>query len=145
MRDDEGGQAALLVHPPHRAEHFFAGGFVEFAGGLIGQQDRRVVGDGHRDRHPLLLTARHLGGGAVAHVAHAEQVEELVDAAGPRCAARTAGDGDDRGDVLRGGEVGQQVAGGLLPDEAHAGALEAHPFRPAHGDHVMPGHGGPAG
>ena len=41
-------------------EHFFGRSFVEIAGGLVGDQDRRIGGDGAGDRHSLFLAAGEL-------------------------------------------------------------------------------------
>jgi hypothetical protein len=37
-----------------------AGGSIEIPGGFVGQNNRRVIGQGPRNRHPLLFTARQL-------------------------------------------------------------------------------------
>ena len=42
----------------HEVDDRFAGGLVEIAGGLVGDQDRRRRRQRSRQRHPLLLAAR---------------------------------------------------------------------------------------
>ena len=49
-----------------------AGGLVEIAGRLVGDQDRRVRRQRARERHPLLLAARQLGRIMVAALAQAD-------------------------------------------------------------------------
>ena len=45
---------------------------VEVAGGLVGEDDARVVGDGARDRHALLLAAGELARARVRQLAETQ-------------------------------------------------------------------------
>ncbi len=74
---DVGGDIVLVGDHDHRAtlgvelaedlEDLFGGHAVEVAGGLVGQDERRVGHDRSGHRHPLLLASRQLRG----HVGHA--------------------------------------------------------------------------
>src|SRR6476661_906534 len=58
---DERG-AALAAHEVQEfGEDRIGGVLVEIAGGLVGQDERRLVGERARDRDTLLLTTRQLG------------------------------------------------------------------------------------
>ena len=57
-----------------------AGGAVEVAGGLVGEQDGRPGGEGAGQRHPLLLAARELARVVMAAVGEAHGGEQLVGA-----------------------------------------------------------------
>ena len=50
---------------------------VEVAGRLVGEQDRRLAGEGAGDRDALLLTARELAGQMLRAVRHADALERL--------------------------------------------------------------------
>ena len=57
-----------------------AGGAVEVAGGLVGEQDRRPGGEGAGEGDPLLLAARELARVVVAAVGEADGGQQLVGA-----------------------------------------------------------------
>jgi hypothetical protein len=50
--------AGFAVQLEHQLHHLLAGGEVQAAGGLVGQQHRRLDDEGARQRHALLLAAR---------------------------------------------------------------------------------------
>src|SRR5437764_821526 len=52
--------AALGVEPAEQRQHVLGGDGVEVAGGLVGQDQGGIGGDGAGDRHPLLLAAGQL-------------------------------------------------------------------------------------
>ena len=52
---------------------------VEVGEGLVKKQDARLVDDGPRQGHPLLLTARELVGRAVGHTAQAHHLKHPLD------------------------------------------------------------------
>ncbi len=60
VRDEDQRRAALAVEPEHQVRDFDAGGGVEVAGRLVGQQQLRLAGERARDRDALLLAARQL-------------------------------------------------------------------------------------
>ncbi len=59
VRDDDQGRA-VQVHAIQQLGHVLARGLVQLAGGLVGQQQARLVGQCTRDRHALHLAAREL-------------------------------------------------------------------------------------
>src|SRR3954453_19993616 len=59
---DEADGVAALVQALEKAHYFVAGGGVESAGGLVGEEDRRVVHEGAGDGDALALTAGELVG-----------------------------------------------------------------------------------
>ena len=132
---DEGCDAQSLVDPAHGLEHVCGCVLVELAGRLVGQEHPRVVREGDRDRGALLLAAGELGRPAVGAVTDLEQVEELHDAAFA-VFGLVAGDGHRHRDVLRRREIGQQVAGGLLPDEPDTVPLVLHALLAPHREQV---------
>ena len=54
---------------------------IQVAGRLVGQQDRRLAGDGAGDRHELLMAARQLPGPLLGRGGHADPFERGVDPA----------------------------------------------------------------
>ena len=83
MGDHQGGAAA--AHLFQRALDLLLGAGVERAGRLVEQQDLRVLQDGARDRHPLLLAARQLQAAFADRrlVAQRQRHDEIVDARQP--------------------------------------------------------------
>ncbi len=77
---------------PRRRDHVLPVRGVEVAGGLVGEEDLRPVGEGARHRHALLLAPRELRRVVVPAVAEAHPREELLarGRARPRPAARAA-------------------------------------------------------
>ena len=86
VRDQHDGDAALDVQALEQAHHLDAGPRVEVAGGLVGEQDRRVVDQRARNRHALLLAARQLVGMMAEPIAEADGRQHLL---GQRDAAPT--------------------------------------------------------
>jgi len=67
----------LILEPAEDSIDLVAGLRVELAGRLVGQDQDRVLDQGPRDRHPLLLASRHLVGPVVEPVAQADVRQEL--------------------------------------------------------------------
>ena len=102
-------------------EHLLSGPAVEVAGGLVGDQDRRVQEERPGDRDALLLAARELRGPMAEAVGEAEARQHsggAVEELGPVGAERPPAELDHgrQHGVLQGGELGQQVI--ELEDEA---------------------------
>ena len=68
-----------LEHPEDVLGHIG----VEFAGGFVGQEQRRVVGQGHSDGHALLLAAGKLGRVAASFVGHLQGFQQFLGAFAP--------------------------------------------------------------
>ena len=126
---DEHDGVALLVEAFEQRHDFVTGGGIEVAGGLVGQQDRRVVDQGASDRHALALTAGELVG-LVVHalfeidLAHGEfgALEALF--------AGHAGIDQRQFHVVQRGGAGQQVEG--LENEADFLVADARQLVVAH-------------
>ena len=58
--DHQNGFVEFAVEPVHEFQYFLSRGFVEIAGGFVGNQDRRIGGDGAGDGNSLLLAAGEL-------------------------------------------------------------------------------------
>ena len=91
VRDDDDRGAQLAVDGPQALQDVVRRGGVELAGGLVGEQDLRGVGQGDGDGDALLLAAGHLPGPAVGAVADAEHLEQL---GGPAVALLAADPGE---------------------------------------------------
>src|SRR5262245_40799905 len=102
-----------------RAEHPLRGARVEVAGWLVSQEDARRIGDGPRDRDPLLLAARQLRRAVRQTILQPQIVQELGGAV-CRLPAREPADHLRQDHVFDGGEFRQQVV--ELIDEADLGA-----------------------
>ena len=91
---------------------------IQLAGGLVGQQQGRVVGQGHRDGDPLLLAAGQFRGVTPALVRHLQGVQQFFRPLATLPPVH-AGDGLGKLDVVPHIQVGDQVAARGLPDEPH--------------------------
>ena len=90
-----------------QVDDLLAGRAVQVAGRLVGEQDRRIVGQRARDRHALLLAARQLRRIVMAAIARAR-----LRRAAPRPARRRrrhAGDLHRHEHVLERGQRRQQM------------------------------------
>ena len=111
-----------LVEVVDEAQDFGAGVGVEIAGGLVGEEDGRLEGQGAGDGDALALAAGELVGQVVEAVVEADELEQ---AAGARFdfLAREAFEVEREGHVLDAGERGEEVE--ELEDEADFVAAEA--------------------
>jgi hypothetical protein len=98
-----------------------AGGFVEGAGGLVGEQDAGVVHEGAAEGGALALATGELLDAVVEAVAEAGAVGELFEAGLGGGVADAGGDGGDEA-VFFEGEIGDEVV--ELEDEADFVAQE---------------------
>ena len=73
--DDEGG--AVPIEPAEEVEDLATGGGVELTGRLVGEQDRRPVGERAGDRHPLHLSTGELGGTVPVAMTEPDVLEQL--------------------------------------------------------------------
>ena len=78
--DDEAGRALGPDEVAQDAQDLLGGRAIELAGRLVGEQQRRPGGQGHRERDPLLLAARQLVAERAAAIRQADPLEQLVDA-----------------------------------------------------------------
>src|SRR5690606_21447894 len=76
VRDHDDGLARLVEPLEHRHD-LGAGDAVEVAGGLVGQDDIRVVDQRSGDRHALLLPAGELVGPVIEPLGQADHLGEL--------------------------------------------------------------------
>jgi hypothetical protein len=106
MRDDDHGRPLLVGDAAQQLHHRAPTILVEGRGGLVGEDERRPVGEGARDRHALLLAATQSVGVRRRAVLHAQVRKQLVRAR-PRVVplADLAGDLD----VSTSGQKGNQV------------------------------------
>ena len=101
--DQHGQRAKFTIHFFQHLQHHHPGGRIERAGRLVAQQHGRILGDGARDRHPLLFAAGQLGREMVEPVAQPHQPQRLFRA------HRRGRNFGHRSDVLACGEAGNQV------------------------------------
>ena len=99
------GVMALPGEATKHREHLTASVQVQAAGRLVTQQQRRLLHDRARDRHPLLLTAGQLSGESISHLGQARPLERRRGCAG----GTLAGEFGDDLDVLQRGQRGHQV------------------------------------
>ena len=91
---DHQDRLAARVQPAEQLEHLVAALGVERAGGLVGEQQRGLVGERPRDREPLALAARQHARRVLRLVGETEQVEQV---ARPRLGALARRARDHRG------------------------------------------------
>src|SRR6266852_717680 len=104
----------VLVKLAQHLQHDFGIFGIEIAGGLVGEQDFRLVDDSAGNRHSLLLAARKLGGLVVQAPLQAQHFGNHVEAVGIEAIAM---DELRDGDVALGGQSGQQIE--TLENEAN--------------------------
>ena len=124
MGGDQGGDAGVLDQPVQGLEHGLAGGGVEVAGRLVGQQQARAVGQGAGNGDALLLPARQLGrlmGQAFAQTERCQHLARALAGLG----LSDPGDAQRQGHVVARVELGQQVV--ELIDEADPGQTNMGP------------------
>ena len=126
---DEHHGVALIVQLLQHAQHFAAGVAVQCAGGLVGQDDRRVAHQCPRDGNALLLAAGKLVGLVFQLVAQAHLVQHFP------CAGMPLGAGNARIHqrhlhVLHQVEPRQKII--LLEDESQHFVADGRQFVAAH-------------
>ena len=118
--------APALVQLLEQVHHRLAVLRVEVAGGLVGEQDRRLAADGARHGDALLLAARELAGQVLGAVGHADALERrrhaLLALGGAHAAV-----GERQLDVLEDVQVANQVE--ALEDEADLAVAHPRPLR----------------
>jgi hypothetical protein len=123
MGDHDDRGAGLVPQDPQQLQHPCDIGAVELAGGLVGQQQRRLVRDRHGDGEPLLLAT---GQRTDRPAARGLEAGRRQQRAGPLATARGRHARQAHGqlEVLRGTGVRQEVAGRGLEHEADPAAAE---------------------
>ena len=80
VRHQHQRRPARAVDVEQQLDDRLPGGAVEIAGRLVGEQDRRIVGERPRDRDALLLAARELRRVVMAAIGQTDFVEQLLRA-----------------------------------------------------------------
>ena len=122
VRGHERGAGLLADETKELLEHDVRGRLVEVAGGLVGEDERVLVGERACHGDTLLLAAGQLGRAVGEALAEAQRGQQRFGA-GARIRARGAVDQLRDDDILDGGEVGKEMV--ELIDEAEAVAPEA--------------------
>ena len=112
---DQRGAAFAAHQVQELGEDGVGGVLVEIAGRLVGEHQRRLVGERAGDRDALLLAARQLGRAMLEPLAKAERAEQLLGALTGRLRLGAA-DELREDDIFGRVELGQQVV--ELVDEA---------------------------
>src|SRR5438105_4526045 len=108
VRHHHDGLLELPIEPLEQRQHLLGGLAVEVPRRLVGHEDRRIGGDGPRDRDPLLLAAGKLAR-IVAHpVGEADERERRLDVLFPLALGERRQE-ERQLDVLEGREHGDQV------------------------------------
>ena len=68
---------ALLRQPPHRLQHPVLVAVIQIGGGLVHDEDLRLLGHGPGDQRHLTLTAGDLVDAAARQIAHAQPLQHL--------------------------------------------------------------------
>ena len=122
--DHDGGLAVARDGLAQEREDLAAGARVEVAGRLVREHHRRLRDERTRDRDPLLLAARELGGTVREPLGEADRGGQLLEPAG---VGLLAGDRERQDDVLLRGQHRQQVE--ELEDEADVLAPQLRQLR----------------
>src|SRR5216684_3219032 len=125
MRDHDDG-ASLSVHFTQFAEHDFFIYGIQVAGGLVGEDDVRVVDQGAGDADALLFATGKLRGQMVSAVFKTNVIERGQSFSLVRHAVKVL----RQHDVFECGEVGDQME--LLEDEANLFCAKAVQLRRSH-------------
>ena len=132
VRDDD-QRLPLGVEVKEQAADLVAGGGVDRAGRLVGQQQRRPVDQRPGDRDALPLAARQPGRVGVAPVRDPQRVQQLLGAL-PRVAGLGPGELGGQQHVVERRHVVEQVE----ELEDHADLAAAEPGRAGLAEHVDP-------
>jgi hypothetical protein len=142
MGDDDDRHPAVAVQLAERGHQLIRGGRVELAGRLVGEDHGRLVHEGSRDRHALLLAAGQLGRPMAGPGAEANELEQLLRASPSVASPRPVAERQE--DVLDRGQRRDEVE--LLEDEADPLAPDRRQVAVGCADHVPPVDGqGPVG
>ena len=106
VRDQDQRHASIASHLQQQVEHMTPIRAVQIAGRLIGEDQRRIVGQRPSDRNALLLASRQLRRIVMPAIVQADFVEQRL---GPLGGVAAAGDLHRHLDVLDGGERRHQV------------------------------------
>jgi hypothetical protein len=77
MRNQCCGRSKLTADPLEGLRHHYAGLVVEHSRRLVAKQHARSLGDGERNRHPLLLTVGKLRLNVIYPIAEPDQIERV--------------------------------------------------------------------
>ena len=85
VADEHHGEAELFAQPVEQVHDLLLDGDVQGGGGLVGDHQTRVAGQGHGDQHALALAAGELVrvGGERADRVELDQFQQVLGAAGP--------------------------------------------------------------
>ena len=112
MGDDDDGHSVLRVEALEHVYYLLAGAAVQVSGGLVGQQDRGLLGQRPGYAHPLLLAAGQLRRPVLDPVSQADAVQGVE---GPSPPVLPVAVEHRQLDVLQRAQTGQQAVG--LEDE----------------------------
>ena len=135
MRDDD-ERPPLFRQLREEAHDVAAGGRVEVAGRLVGQDDLGVHRQGTRDGDPLHLTPGQLRRLVLHAVGEADPLEELLDPLPPP-AGRHSAEEERQLDVLERGDLGEQVE--VLKDESDSPVADVGQLIAREPRDVLPG------
>ncbi len=132
MGDKQHGQPVLFAQSAQQLENLRLNGDVERGGGLVGDEQTRLVDQGHGDHHALALSAGKLMrviAGAAFGIRDRHLAQGLHGARGRRASAdRKVGPHRLR-DLVAHAHHGVESGHGLLKNHAHARAPQtAHPL-----------------
>ena len=102
------GLAEIAIENLEGRENLVRGGAVEIAGRLVAQEQPRVGHDGARDRHPLLLPARHFAWIMLGPIGEIDDLERRFDVL-PALERIEPGDEQRQFHVLRGRQHRHQI------------------------------------
>ena len=125
------GRAELVAETVDQLEHVVAVLVAELAGRLVGEQQLRAGRDGAGERQPLALPARHGRDDLVGLRLEPDPAEQLA-VVHRRTPQRGLHAEPGEADVLPGGGVGQQVAGGALEHRADPARADPREVALAH-------------
>src|SRR5712671_7549146 len=123
--DHDDGHAEGVLDFAEEEEDLLAGGGVEIAGGLIGEEDGGLIYESAGEGAALLLAAGEFAGAMVMAGAEADAVEGLRDAMAA-LGAVDFGEAEREFDVFREGHAGEEIEG--LEDHAYGFAAIAGKF-----------------
>ena len=127
MRDDHEGNAFFLLHFEKEVSDLFTGLAIERSGGLISEDEARLVDEGSGHGDALLFSSRKSGGKMGEAVAEADALKKGFGAgAGLAFLFIPAAGKPWDEDVLKNGELGKEIV--LLEDEAELTIAELGGF-----------------
>ena len=140
VRDEQHRHAHLGAQLAQQVQNLRLNGHVQSGGGLVGNEQARLVGEGHRDHHPLALASRQfmrIGAQPPLGVPQAHPAQQVQRAQARRLGPQPLMHHQRFAHLLIDGVQGVEGRHRLLEDHAHLAAAHVEQTRLVRADHLF--------